>query len=81
MTHALSDGLSGCPHLCRTATYDEPMTVTLNTHLKPRTGAVEGQDPEERRTIEASGATYQEARAALLAQVPEGWIVIGVKRW
>lgn len=59
----------------------EAMTVTLNTTLKPGPGAVTGQDPEERRRVEATGETYEDAYVALKAQVPEGWLVVGIKRW
>lgn len=58
------------------------MTVSLNTAIKPGPAAVQaGQDPEQRREIEASGETYEQAREALMEQVPTGWFVIGVKRW
>jgi hypothetical protein len=57
------------------------VTVSLNTRIKPKPDAVEGQDLDERRHIEATGATYAEAYAALKAQVPAGWLVIGIKRW
>lgn len=57
------------------------VTVALNTDLKPKPGWDAQQDPDERRHIEASAETYEEAYRALKAQVPEGWFVIGVKRW
>lgn len=58
-----------------------PVSVTLNTALKPKPGWDDRQDPEERQHIEATADTYQEAHAALKAQVPQGWLVVGVKRW
>lgn len=74
----MGGGLIGADGL---SAYPRGVSVSLNTTLKPRPGWDEQQDPEERRRIEASADTYEEAYAALKAQVPEGWLVIGVKRW
>lgn len=61
--------------------YDCEVAIALNTDLKPKPGWDERQDPQARRHVEASGATYEAAYEALMAQVPEGWLVVGVKRW
>lgn len=63
------------------AAYARSVAVALNTDLKPKPGWDERQDPDERQHIEASGQTYEAAYEALMAQVPDGWVVVGVKRW
>ena len=52
------------------------MAVTLHTWIRPRPGT----DGEPRR-IEATGDTYQQAHAALTAQVPDGWQILGLSTW
>jgi hypothetical protein len=62
--------------------YPVRVSVSLNTQIKPREScAADGADVSQRRLIEASGDSYEDAYAALMAQVPTGWVVIGVKRW
>ena len=58
------------------------VSVSLNTQVKPREStAGEDVDVSERRLIEASGESYEAAYAALMTQVPTGWVVVGVQRW
>jgi len=57
------------------------VAITLHTSLKPRPGYDQQQDPGERRHIEASAETYDDAYAALTAQVPDGWLMVGIARW
>lgn len=57
------------------------MAVSLNTAIKPKADANSGQDPDTRRMIEATAETYDTAYAALVTQVPTGWVIVGIKRW
>jgi len=52
------------------------MAVTLNTWIRPPAD-VDGQ----KRHIEATGDTYDDAHAALTAQVPAGWQMLGLSTW
>lgn len=58
----------------------ELVAITINTDIKPRP-ALEGQDPAERRHLEATADTYDQAYTALRAQLPDGWLMVGISRW
>lgn len=56
------------------------LTLTLNTWSKPKPGT-DGQELAEHRHLEATGDDYDQAYAAVVAQLPAGWTMIGISRW
>jgi hypothetical protein len=56
------------------------MPVTVYTRIRP-TAAVNDPIPTERRDLQETADTYEAARDALLARVPEGWVALGLGRW
>lgn len=61
-------------------TYDQVMasetdTVTLYTSARPN------PDDGRRQEITVTRATYNEARDAVYARIPEGWHLLGLSTW
>lgn len=56
-----------------------PVPVTLRSTIRQRhTDGAKDRAGLETRDVEASGDTYEEARAALDAQVPDGWQLLHI---
>ncbi|MGH3352296.1 MAG: hypothetical protein ACRDPS_16630 [Nocardioides sp.] len=53
--------------------------VTLYASARPR--PVVGVDDDRREEISVTRATYEEARSAVDARVPDGWQLLGLSRW
>ncbi len=78
-------GSTPCPTLRETAvdieqTYDgsvasEPDLVTLYASARPI------PDDGRREEVTVTRATYDEAREAVCARVPEGWQLLGLSTW
>lgn len=57
----------------------EPDLVTLYASARPR--PIDGVDDGRREQISVTRATYEEARTAVDARVPDGWQLLGLSTW
>jgi hypothetical protein len=48
------------------------VTATIDTRAAAR-----GEEASQARELEVEAATYEEGRAELFGQIPEGWIIVG----
>lgn len=56
------------------------MSYILRSSARPRTAAPDDEDQEPREFI-AEADTYEAARDQLDAQLPEGWVLLGIDRY
>lgn len=56
------------------------MSYVLRSSARPRTTAPDYEDQEPRELI-AEADTYEAARDQLEAQLPEGWLLLGIDRY
>lgn len=65
------------------STYDPLMSYVLRSGARPRLDAADFDEHEPRELI-AEADTYEKARDDLdaqLAQLPEGWVLVGIDRY
>lgn len=59
-------------------------TIGFVIRLEARTERIppdnSGKTPAETGVLEASGTTYEEARAVLYAQLPDGWRLVWIRQ-
>lgn len=55
------------------------MSFVLRSNARPRLGAPDVDEHESRELI-GQGETYEAAYAQLEAQLPEGWVLLGIDR-
>lgn len=58
---------------------DMSSSVTLYATARPQ--PVDGIDDGRRQDYTATQSNYESAYDALVAQIPEGWQMLGISRW
>lgn len=61
-------------------TYDPAVPYILRSLARPRPSAASADDQEPRELI-AKADNYDVAYAQLRAQLPEGWVLLGIDRY
>lgn len=54
------------------------MPITVRSRIRPRTAHDFVGEHTEVCEIEATGGSYDEARDALFAQIPDAWVALGI---